>query len=96
MEQKGRVIIKELTFLPIFDAAVRKYFAENIYKGYENPFELECYEISDIIPTILYAVPRGMNDEDIMEQDSEWEQGLAQVGDEHSIILQLPHYVYMK
>jgi hypothetical protein len=83
--------------------SVAEYLANNLRKGYCKPFELEEGSLRDsqVRPlgspkelTSLELYPKGMESEDIIVDDAEWERGLAEVGRKFGARLKLATILY--
>jgi hypothetical protein len=75
---------------------VAEYLSINIYNGYSKPFEMGDLRWSTMSPLVLCLTPKGMPEEDIMDEDTNWEIGLAEVGQEFGVTLRLEHYLFTK
>lgn len=81
------------------EGEVRAYFRKNIHAGYVKPFELERLEPqphphASVNPQLCYAVPRGVDEEDIDKADPTWSKGLLKIGSKYGFYLALPPWVY--
>lgn len=73
---------------------VKRYFNTHTHGDYNKPFELARLERSNINDAFIYAVPKGIYEE--LDDDSEFEKGLAEIGKQFGIPIKLPWYCYSK
>ncbi len=76
---------------------VVNYLSSHNYRGYKEPFQLECLRDSDApihdgIKT-LDVILKGVKEGALFQSDEQWEKGLAEVGIKHNVRLNL-HYDY--
>jgi hypothetical protein len=48
------------------------------------------------MPKLLQVIPKGLNEEDLLSSDAEFNAGLAEIGKKYGLRLVLPFWAYAK
>ena len=76
------------------ESEIRQYFASHIHSGWHVPLEL--YFLRERSETFYHPVPKGIDDEELDDNDIEFDKGLAEIGAKFGIRLELEIRFYRK
>ena len=74
---------------------VNNYFAKKSCNGIFFS-ELDKFEVPSMALRTLYVVPKGLQEEDLSEIDTEFSVGLVEIGAKYGVNLRLPSWAYEK
>lgn len=85
------------TLYPGLEEQVTEYLEKTTHKGYTRPFGgLKRFDVDEVTPGILQVIPKGLEEEDLSDSDSDFNLGLVKIGLKYHVRLALPYWAYEK